>query len=128
MSASIEQAEIDQPTPRIRRGNISSLTVFEITDYELDTLERGGPVSTYQTFGIFLLSTGLSFAVSLLTTNIESDRLFLLFTVVTFVGIVFGIMSIAVWYRERSPIREVCDRIRSRVPPDHEPLSSRDLG
>lgn len=56
-------------SPRIIRGRVDSLSLYEITETELDTLERGSPYSIHLNFGVFLLTLGLSFLTSLLTTD-----------------------------------------------------------
>jgi len=102
----------------IRRGKVDSLSVYEITDYELDILERGSPSSLYLNFGIFLLSTSVSFLVALLTTTIQSNRTFTVFVVLVVVGIISGIVLMGLWYRTRQSASKVIAKIRSRIPPD----------
>lgn len=62
--------------PAIQWVPLGTLTVYHITEQELDQLEKGTPESTYFGFAIFLLSAGISFLISLLTTGIKSERLY----------------------------------------------------
>lgn len=101
---------------RIIRGTVDSLSLYEITDYELDLLEQGSPSSTHFNFAIFFISIGLSFLTTLLTVEIESIRLFSVFTVLAVIGIAAGLVLFELWRRTRSKTRDLCDRIRARVP------------
>ena len=63
-----------QNEPTILRGKVDSLSLYEITDFELDVLEKGSPNSIYLNFSIFLLSVGFSFLAALFSTDIQSER------------------------------------------------------
>ncbi len=101
---------------KIIRGKLDSLSVYEITDNELEVLEKGSPSSTYLIFSIFLLSVGFSFLVSLLTVKIESIKIYTTFMIFTVVGILAGMILLALWHRERRSISEVIKRIKDRIP------------
>ena len=62
--------------PAIQWVALGTLTIYHITEQELDQLEKGNPESTYFGFAIFLISTGVSFLTSLVTTGIKSVWLF----------------------------------------------------
>jgi hypothetical protein len=68
-------------------------------------------------FAIFLLSVAPSFVVSLLTTKIESDRVFYIFVVVAAVAAVLGAFFLVAWRRNRQSIASVVAAIRNRMPP-----------
>lgn len=99
----------------IMRGRVDSLTLYEVTDYEVDLLEKGSPNSIYLNFSIFLISLGTSFLVALLTTDIQSVKLFTIFVVITVLGLVVGIFLLILWYRTRTSMSAVVRRIRGRV-------------
>ncbi|UYH54771.1 hypothetical protein N6L26_12105 [Qipengyuania sp. SS22] len=101
--------------PIIRRGSVASLSLYEVTDYELDLLEQGSPSGLFLNFGIFLLSVGLSFALAVTTANIENDRLFTVYSIISIVGIVLGILLTLLWFRSRKSTKHVCKKIRSRI-------------
>jgi hypothetical protein len=100
----------------IRRGKVDSLTLYEITDYELNRLETGSPTSLLFNFSIFLLSTAVSFLITLLTTEIKSDRTFIVFTIIVVLGFVVGLVLMLLWLRFRQSTSGVIERIKSRVP------------
>lgn len=103
--------------PRIVRGRVDSLSLYEITDYELEVLEEGLPGSTYLTFGVFFLTTALSFLVALLTNTPASIRLFSVFVVVVTVGAAAGVVLLVLWYKTRARVTDVLDRIKARCSP-----------
>lgn len=72
---------------RIVRGPVDSLSLFEITDYELEVLEEGAPSSTFLNFAILFASVGLSFLTTLLTVTIASIQVFTIFVVLTVGGL-----------------------------------------
>ena len=104
--------------PRIRRGRVDSLTLFEITDYELDVLSRGSPSSIFINFAIFFLSTAISFLIALLTVTITSDRVFQVFVIIVVLGFISGGVLFCLWLRNRKAMSAIIKRIRQRIPPD----------
>lgn len=104
--------------PTIHWVPLGKLTVYHITEHELDLLERGTPESTYFGFGVFLLTTGISFLASLLTTDIKSIWLFNVFTVIASVGILGGILLLIVWMRFQRSAKRITKIIRDRKPPE----------
>jgi len=113
----MEQAEgIGEKQPRIIRGRVGSLSLYEITDYELEILEKGSPNSLYLNFSIFLFSIGISFLIALLTVSIESVKLFSAFVVVTVIGLLGSLFLFLLWFRTRNSVEEVIVKIRGRIP------------
>ncbi|MEN6371838.1 MAG: hypothetical protein ABFD64_07465 [Armatimonadota bacterium] len=104
---------------RIFRGKVDSLSLYEVTDSELNELERGGPDSLYLNFAILLFSTAVSFLISIITTDIKSMKTYCIFTVVTAVGFVGGIILGILWLRTRTSRALVIHNIRARMPKDN---------
>lgn len=101
---------------KILRAKIDSLSVYEVTDSELKTLERGSPSSIYLNFAILLISIGFSFFISLVSLDIESVKLFSTFLVFTLVGGIGGVVLLFLWYRERGEVSDVIKSIQDRIP------------
>lgn len=101
---------------KIKRGKVDSLSLYEITDHELDMLERGSPSSIYLNFGIFALSTSSSFLIALLTTTIIADRIFTTFVAVVIIGGLSGIILCVLWFRSRRATSALIRRIKQRIP------------
>jgi len=104
--------------PAIQWVPLGTLTVYHITEQELDQLEKGTPESTYFGFAVFLLSAGISFLISLATTEIKSVWLFNIFLVVSLVGLVAGVLLLVIWIRFQRSTAGITKSIRSRKPPE----------
>ncbi len=102
----------------IRRATIRSLSIYEVSESELQTLERGSADSTLLTLGIALLSVALSFTATLTTVAIESIRTYAVFVVITVVGYVSGVVLLVLWAPHRRAVSECVRRIRDRMPPE----------
>jgi hypothetical protein len=101
---------------RVIRGALDSLSLYEITDYELELLEAGSPSSTYLNFAIFFFSIGASFLTTLMTVNVGSMYVYSTFVVLTVVGLAASVVLFVLWRRTRSRIKDLCLKIRARVP------------
>ena len=94
------------------------MDLFEIKDSELDLLEKGSSADLQLNFAIFLVSLAFSAIGALATASFKSDTVKTVFIVVTVVGILLGLFLFISWLRNRTSVRAVCDRIRSRIPPE----------
>jgi hypothetical protein len=104
--------------PAVRRARIERLDIYEISEAELQLLERGSPESILLNFAVFLISIAASFLIALLTTEIQSLRMFNVFVIVTVVGFVAGIILLALWARYRRSTSALLRQIRQRMPPE----------
>lgn len=120
MASSVEST-LSRMDPAIRRGRIEQLTIYEITEAELEKLEHGTPASLLLNFAIFLLSLAASFLVALLTTTISSTSLFIVFVIVTTIGFMVGLVLLALWRREHLVVTDIAECIRRRLPPEGTP-------
>jgi hypothetical protein len=109
--------------PRIVRASLDQLTIYEISDNELETIERGGPESMLLNFAIFFTSTAISFTVSLATTVIQSIHLFTGFMVVTVVSYIAALVLGGLWVRSCKSKKSIIKTIRERRPPEGDPLT-----
>lgn len=105
----------DHQLPAIRRGRLETLTIYEVSEAELETIERGTPESVFLNFAIFLLSVAISFSVTLATVTIASDRTFQVFVIVTLVCYLGGLILLAIWGRSYRSIRRTTQTIRERL-------------
>ncbi|WP_158808350.1 hypothetical protein [Beijerinckia sp. L45] len=108
--------------PAIRRARIDRLNIYEVSDSELQLLERGSPESLFLNFSIFLISVALSFLTTILTSDIGSTRVFIVFVVVIAVGLVAGVILLAFWGWYRHSRSTIFEQIRKRMPPDGVPI------
>jgi hypothetical protein len=103
--------------PTVRRARYQQLTIYEISDSELDTLEKGSPDSLFLNFAIFLLSVAISLAVAMVTTEAKSQLTFIIFLVLTIIGFLGGAFLLILWARDRSSVSKCAKTIRDRLPP-----------
>ncbi len=101
---------------KVKRARYDSLELFDVSENELTTIERGSPSSTYLNFAIFLLSIAISFLTTLLTVDLkENQTLFTVFTVICVLGFMVGLILIGIWYRSKNEFDEVLKKIRDRM-------------
>lgn len=102
---------------RVIRGRVGSVSLYEITDSELNLLEKGSPSSIYLNFAIFLSSVGFSFLITLLATPIPDTavKTFVTFLVFTIIGLLGGILLFIIWWRMKGEVSDVVQRIKGRI-------------
>lgn len=100
----------------VRRARVDSLLLYEVTESELQELESGGSASVLLNFSILLFSTAAAFLIALLSTDIESNRTFMVFVVFTTVGFVGGFILFVIWWKARQTVGALVARIKSRMP------------
>lgn len=110
--------------PAIRRARLDNLTIYEISEGELNTIEKGSPDSIYLTISVALIASALSFLGSLVLTEIKSNTVLFLFIAIVVVGLVVGIILLILWKRSSNSVAECVATIRRRLPPEGEPARS----
>ena len=106
----------DEKQPFIKRGRVDSLSIYEIREDELNTIEKGSNSSIYLNFSIFLISIGASFLIALLTSDYKDKILtFTIFCVVTGIGFIIGAFLLILWLREKDDFKEVIKNIKERM-------------
>ncbi|RLK02159.1 hypothetical protein [Tenacibaculum discolor] len=111
------ESSTESKGPKIKRGRYDSLVLYEVSESELYIIERGSPSSTYLNFAIFSLSIGLSFLASLLTFDLDnqSDKAYIVFVVITVLGILLGLLLLIIWWRSKNQFDDVIKKIKSRT-------------
>lgn len=100
----------------IKRGRVDSLSIYEISDSELTTIERGSTNSIFLNFAIFLLSMAISFFISLLTTDFQNKQtVMIVFIVLTVVGFVGGSFLLILWYKLKDEFKITINKIKERM-------------
>lgn len=124
---SVKNENSSEKPPQIRRGRIPSFAIYEISDYELKLLGDGSSASLELNFSLVLLSSSLSFVITLfsaqMTNNTET-----VFKIVSIACAFIGFYLLLTWYRSRSSIKELIEEIHQRIPaneidPDKEQSS-----
>src|SRR5213592_1361198 len=96
MADNLPQSPIE---PRIVRARLDSLKIYEVSEGELESIERGGPQSLFLNFAIFFVSNAISFTVALTLADFKSDRTFLVFVVVAVVSWAAALVLGSLWFR-----------------------------
>jgi hypothetical protein len=100
---------------------LERLTIFEVSESELDTLEKGSPDSIYFNISIFLISSALSLITALLTSTPKWPIIQTIFLIIIIVGLIMGGILLILWIRSRCSISKCVKTIRNRLPPEGEP-------
>lgn len=106
--------------PEIRVGKIRVLKVHQVSDEELTRLGQNSGQSLFLNFGISVLSVAASFLATLLTTQIASNRSFIVFVIITVVGVLAGVILLVLWWCTRQPMKRLVKKIQNRMPPEGE--------
>ena len=104
--------------PVIQHIRLDTLKIYEITDAELDSLEKGSPESLFLNFAIGVTSIAVSFTVSMITTKIEGFSTLVFFWVVIVVGYLAASVLFGLWARAHRSVKNVAKEIRRREIPE----------
>lgn len=121
MATTPEPGSSSSSMPEIRWARFETLTIYEVSDSELDTLERGSPDSLFLNFAIFLLSSAVSISIALMTTSPNSLLVTIAFVAFAIIGYLAGAFLLLLWRRSRSARLDCINTIRSRLPPEGIP-------
>ena len=99
----------------LRRGIIDSVTVFEVSEYELEVLQTGDPNSIKLNLAIALLSVAISFFATVLTVKMVNIYTFITFIIILVGGFIAGLILLALWWRGRKGVLEVVKKIKARL-------------
>lgn len=123
------QAENSENSVDVRRARYDSLTLYEITEHELDILKQGTPLSLLLTIGISLFTIGISFLIALLTTPIATkSSIFTVFTSIVTGSFASSFVCMCWWYSNRQSVTSVIEKIKSRMPDEEEKRPRQDEG
>ena len=119
---SISQAENSgEESVEIRRGRFGSLSLYEVTEHELDILKQGTPLSLLLTVGISLCTIGISFFIALLTAPIKTNStIFVVFISIIVCSFTSSFVFICWWYSNRQSVSSVIEKIKSRMLAEEE--------
>jgi hypothetical protein len=108
--------------PIVRYAPLGELKIYAISEDELDRLAKDGDESIYLNFALALLPTSLSLFVTLLSTTINSNRVFVAFLVTAIMTLIAGLILFALWWRNRGSNQALAQKIKDRMPPPGAPI------
>jgi hypothetical protein len=110
------QEEPSDDSITVKRHKFDSLTLYEISESELDIIEKGSPTSIYLNFAIGLLSNAASFLIALLTSDYTNNLItFFVFLFFTVNGFIVGIILKVLWFRTKNDFSQTIKKIKSRT-------------
>lgn len=104
--------------PPIKRGRVDSLVIYEVKEDELKDLERGAPCSVYLNWTLSLFSAFISFLIADLVSLDFSqgcNMVSICFISFTICSGVISVILFCLWFRHRSDLKNVIERIKERV-------------
>jgi hypothetical protein len=111
-----EKDSSGEVVPKVKRGRIESLKIYDVSESELSMIENGPQNGIYLNFSIFLLSLALSFLTTLLTIDLsEKLILFIIFLIICVVGFIVGIFLLILWFINRKSFKKTIKMIRNRI-------------
>ena len=102
-------------TVKVRRGRVDCVTLYDVSESELDQLEAGSPATLQLNFAIFCFSLSITAGTSLVTADFKNEKWMIAFMIASLVGIVLGAFFIFAWNRNRKSVHKLINRIRQRV-------------
>ena len=101
---------------RARRGKVDSLSLYEVTEDELDILKQGAPLSLLLTVGISLFTIGITLLSALFTAPIKTNStIFVVFTSIVVGSLTSSSVCMCWWYSNRQSVSSVIEKIKSRM-------------
>lgn len=114
MMTSATQAQGD---PKIQRGRVDSITIYEVTESELTKLEAGTPTGYLFDLFLALVVLGVSFILTLTTTTITSDRLHSFYSLLVLAALIGAAICFCIWLKCRKSLSMTIKQIKKRVQP-----------
>jgi cytochrome c biogenesis protein CcdA len=100
----------------VKKGLVDSISIYEVSESELNILESGSPNSLYLNFFTFFLATFLSFLTTLLTINNNVKNIIqIIFLIITIVSGFNTFIFLFLWLRGKNQFKEVIKRIKERI-------------
>ena len=100
----------------VKRGKLDSVTVYEVREDELNTIEKGRSASLQLSFAITLFVITFSCGMSLLTT--KEFRFEITQSIVISIGLTCLILSVyffLLWRKTKQSVDETIEKIRQRL-------------
>lgn len=99
----------------VERIRLDSLMIYDVTETELNLLEKGTDSSIWLSFFIGTLSVAISFIISLLTVSWENnDTLKIIFICVSVIMGLAALLCLAFWLKGRGERNATIKTIRNR--------------
>jgi hypothetical protein len=108
--------QAQQLPPKIVLGLMPELTVYQISEAELNQLANGPPSQTDFSFALAMLPAALTIFVTLQTVDILSNRTYYTYVIAFGLLTIQGLISLARWWFSDRSFKVLVHEIRARVP------------
>ncbi len=99
----------------VRVAPLGELKAYTLHEHELDLIAAGSSATLAFNVAIALISSGISFVLTLTTTTIESNRLFYSYLIVCFNCFLVGFFMLGKWVMSRTSVDLMVREIKSRL-------------
>lgn len=96
--------------PIVLYAPLGELKVYELSEAEFERLASGPSDQLHLNFALAMLPTALSILITLQTTTIASDRVYVAYLVAFWMLLVQGVISLVRWWRSNRSHRQLIDR------------------
>jgi hypothetical protein len=100
---------------KLYRGPVDSLSLYEITDYELGLIEKGVGNAKLLEWTVTVLLASFLITASLSLTTLDLGLMYLLLAVVLAMVSCFSVLTLVLWKKSNVRSKQLCKKIRSRV-------------
>ena len=99
---------------RVVTHKVEQIDIYEVTENELNLLEKGTDSDLYLQFSIALLSVFFSLTVCFFTSTFNDDKVLYAFVCVDSICFIIGALLLVLWYRNRKGKEEIIKGIKNR--------------
>ena len=100
----------------VYRGSIPYFLIYDVSEYELDIIEKAKDNRPLETWGYNILSAALSFFIAWSTCVFPTELLDLIFLCSWLIGVILSPVLIIISKREQKSMKTILEKIRSRKP------------
>ena len=103
----------DERTLRVNLAPVDSVNIYEITENELETMEKGPPTHDLN-FAISLSTIAITIAIALVTSGFKSATAELIFIIVGIIAFIASLYLASRWWQANRSFKKVASVIRDR--------------
>lgn len=108
------QSQLVNGEIRICRHRINEITIFEITESDLDKLEKGSTTDLFLQFSIALLTLAISTTLTILTVKFNNQHIEIFFICLCIISYIAGLILFFLWRKTHQSIKHLIKEIRER--------------
>ncbi len=104
------------PSPVVRVAPLGELNAYTVYEHELDTLAKGSTGSILLNLSFALLPFAGALLITLMTTTIASDRLYLVFLCTCIICFIAGAICLLIGWLSHVSTVALAQEIKNRMP------------